>query len=414
MFISILAAAVSLLRSHPSVLCISLLAIANILLCNYINFRQLAKLREKMPDAARKIFSEAEFRKSAEYNEVKLVYGIFTNMMGAFKEIVVLIVVRIIHRKCFSAMDGSDALFITGYMLADLIYETPFDAFFDFVIEKRFGFNKKTLKVFAKDFCLNFVLTGLLAFPVSKLTFWIAHRYSSFYVHIWIFLSLLQVFMVIVYPSVIAPLYNKFIPLENDSLRTRIEELAKKAGFSVGKILVMDGSKRSGHSNAYFTGFGKTKKIVFYDTILKHLNDDEILAVLCHELGHWVHSHVLYLIAAGMAQLFVYLYTFNYFIGSSSKDPISVKFIEFNTLFSCTIVPMKLLKNLLSRTFERQADRFSVRHGFGRDLQCALVKLHSENKSAPVVDAFYSAVHYSHPHTMERIEIIEKELKKVQ
>lgn len=371
-------------------------------------------MKEGMPEAAKKIFSDSEFKKSVEYNRAKLLYSIITSAVGTFKEVLTLNIIRVIYLRWFSTAKGSDALLITAFMLFDLVYEIPFDAFFDFVIERRFGFNNKTFKVFVHDFCLNFILTGALTFPVSKLVFYIALKYSSFYLYVWVLLSLFQIFMVIIYPSVIAPLYNKFSPLENDVLKSRIEELAKEVGFTIGKISVMDGSKRSGHSNAYFTGLGRVKKIVFYDTILKQLNYNEVLAVLCHELGHWAHSHIISLIAAGLAQLLVYLYMFNLFISKSPDDPISIKLIEFNTLFSCVAIPIKLFKNLLVRAFERQADRFSVRHGFGRDLQSALVKLHSENKSAPVVDPLYSAIHYSHPHTLERLEIIEDELKKSQ
>lgn len=393
---------------------IIVLTLLNSLFSCYLNARQYFKLNEAMPEAAKKIFSQTGFSESVKYNQAKLLFGGIVGIISTFKDIAIYKYLKAMYFACFAKIKGTDATFMTFLIVTDMVFDIPFSLFKDFVIERVFGFNNKTLLVFIKDFFTTLLLSCVFAFPVFKLIFYIVFKWANFYLYAWIAVAIIQIFMVIFYPTFISPLYNKFSPLTNETLKNKIEDLAKKVGFTIDQISVMDGSKRSGHSNAYFTGFGKAKKIVFYDTILKQLSDEEALAVLCHELGHWSCSHVLFLTAMGLGQFFVYFYVFNLFIKHSSNDPISIKLVEFNLLYSCLTIPLSLAVNLVTRRFERQADAFAVSHGFGKALQNALIKLHSENKSSPVVDGLYSAVHYCHPHTLERISVIEDELKKLE
>lgn len=385
----------------------------NFFIDNYINLRQIFVLKTRSPKTASLILSEDKFHEAAFYNITKIIYVMLTSIFELLQTFATIKYSANVYEAFFAAKPFPSALFSTSFVLFSKIINVPFELFFDFVIERKFGYNKKTIGVFFKDLALNLVLLSVFGCPLFIICFHIIQKYSNFYIIAWLVLALFQIFIVLIYPTFIAPLYNKFTQLENEDLKSKIQYLAENVGFKITKIKVMDGSKRTGHSNAYFTGFGKSKQIVFYDTILQQLNDNQILAVLCHELGHWAHHHVFYLLALGLINLFVCFYLFNYFINFTVKEPICITFMKFSIIYSSLQFPLQLLINLISRVFERQADRFAVKHGYGVDLKAALVILHSENKGQPVVDSIYSAVHNSHPHTLERIETIDYEMDKL-
>lgn len=389
-----------------------LIPIANNLLENYINTRQLTKLSQEVPEITKKLVGETKFEKAIAYNKEKLIFNIFTSLFTSAEEVLILFFMASLYHSKFAGIVFSDAIFSTFLSLLSLIANVPFGLFYDFWIEKKYGFNKKTLGIFFYDLFISVVLIILIQLPVLIAIFYIIKRFSRFYFYVWLLIATVQIVLVLIYPSVIAPLFNKFTPLEEGPLKTKIEELATKVGFSVQKISVMDGSKRSGHSNAYFIGFGKVKSIVLYDTLLEHLNEEEILAVLGHELGHCFYHHVYLGVALMLSNLLAFLYLFNVFFSSSDTEPICIKFYKFNTSVSLVNTPLKMGINLIKRIWERQADRFAVDLGFGDQLKSALVKLHLKNECVPVIDWLYSAIHFDHPHTTERIETIEAEMKK--
>mmetsp|Transcript_123531 Transcript_123531/g.357197 ORF Transcript_123531/g.357197 Transcript_123531/m.357197 type:complete len:237 (+) Transcript_123531:3-713(+) len=224
-------------------------------------------------------------------------------------------------------------------------------------------------------------------------------------------------------PNVIQPIFNKFETLKDEELRGKIESLASEVSFPLTKLFQIDGSKRSSHSNAYFFGFWKYKRIVLYDTLL-HLKHDDILAILCHELGHWKFGHTTYNLVISSVHIFVlfYLYGMVMYSGSFSKDmvrqfgygdsdAVMVSLMVFMMLYSPTEQTITLLMTLLSRTFEFQADRFAATMGRGEALCSGLFQIHEENKGDLNPDSWYSWYHFSHPPLVERLRALKAPAK---
>eukprot|EP00340_Litonotus_pictus_P012254 CAMPEP_0170536670 /NCGR_PEP_ID=MMETSP0209-20121228/102275_1 /TAXON_ID=665100 ORGANISM="Litonotus pictus, Strain P1" /NCGR_SAMPLE_ID=MMETSP0209 /ASSEMBLY_ACC=CAM_ASM_000301 /LENGTH=224 /DNA_ID=CAMNT_0010838055 /DNA_START=876 /DNA_END=1547 /DNA_ORIENTATION=+ len=221
-------------------------------------------------------------------------------------------------------------------------------------------------------------------------------------------------FIITIYPHVIAPLFNKFTELEDCPLKEKIQVLASKVEFPLTKLFKIDGSKRSAHSNAYFFGLGKNKRIVLFDTLLEHLEDEEILAVLCHELGHWQKSHIWKNMLNIFLQIFVLFYVYGFFVtnddlflsfGFEDKS-IIVGITLFMRLYSPVSYVLQLLTFRLSRRYEYQADEYAVDFGYGKLLCSGLVKMFKENSGDLDPDELYAACHYTHPTFVERLNYI--------
>lgn len=393
---------------------ISAILIANTLVAGYIDLRQYLKLGAPMPAIAKQLCTEEEYKKSVAYNRTKRIFSIISNTLSVLRDILIFYMLPIIFKRYLSKYSNANTLMLVFNFLLTMIVELPFSFVYDFVIEAMYGFNKKTVFTFISDAIKTSILTVIISYPLSSIALRIINRYTNFYLYLWVFFCTFQFGFMVLFPTVIAPLYNKFVLMENGELKTKIEELAKKVGFSASQILIMDGSKRSGHSNAYFTGFGKAKKIVFYDTILNQLPQNEVLAVLCHELGHWACSHTYLLMSMAFVNTFILLFSMNYFIVHESSDvPLSLRIIEFTYFSNCLMLPLNLLQNFIVRCFERQADRFAVKMGYGDDLHAALIKINNENKGTLVNDPIYSTLNYSHPPLLKRLDLIEKESKKI-
>lgn len=394
-----------------SFLILSTIVILNTIFLVYVNLRQYKKLGEKMPKTVSKLYNEESWLKSTNYNKDKLLFYTFCEIAESIKEIAFLYYVEYFYSLFGGISKNPKTTFILFYFFANQIFKIPFNAFFDFYIENKHGFNKKTVKLFIYDFFIGIFLTFLIGSPVLYVFFYIVEKYLNFEIYLGSFVAFFQLFMLWIYPIVISPLYNKFVPLESSTLKKAVEDLALKVGFKLDKIQVMDGSRRSGHSNAYFTGFGKHKRIVFYNTILNQLEEDEIVAVLAHELGHWHCSHLFKQIGLSFVQIFGFVYLFKTFLPKEHK--IAIYFLKFLVGSSAIQVPVVLFVNLITRKFEREADRFAVKYGFGEKLKDALIKLQKENLGAPIVDFLYSAISYQHPHIYERLDLIDQELKKI-
>ena len=307
-------------------------------------------------------------------------------------------------------------LFFGGYFLISFIIGIPFSLFFNFKIEKKYEFNKMTLKIWIldsiKEIAISFILGSILLLP---LTFFL-YTFSSFwYILIWAFILIFSLFIQVIYPTVIAPLFNKFEPLKNEELKVKIENLLKECGFESSGLFEMDASKRSTHGNAYFTGFGKTKRIVLFDTLLKNHTDDEILSILAHELGHFKHKHILKgmffsaifsLIGLFVANVFIdskMLYeTFGFnenikiiglFLLSILFSPVSFFFTPFGAFFS--------------RKNEFQADKCAKdKIGTPEPLISGLKKLNVDNLSNIYPHPIYAWFYYSHPPLLDRIKAL--------
>ncbi|CAM9212474.1 unnamed protein product [Discosporangium mesarthrocarpum] len=332
--------------------------------------------------------------------------------------------------------NGGDIPTSLVFMFLRIIIETivglPFSMYSTFVVEGKHGFNKQTLGVFFADkvggpdnvhgatFIKGIILSVLIGAPALAMALHIVEWGGRFfYVYLWVFMLCLTLVMLTVYPVLIMPLFNKYTPLEEGELKTAIEDLAAKVKFPLTKLFVVDGSKRSGHSNAYFYGFFKNKRIVLFDTLIKQATKEEIVAILGHELGHWKMSHTIQGLV--ISQIYMLISFSAFALASELGEPLRLSFgysvpASFVTLylfFAVMWAPvdhvLSVAMNVLSRKNEFEADAYAVGHGFSRELQTGLVKLQLENLGNMNPDPWYSAFHYSHPPLVERLQAITSE-----
>ena len=394
---------------------------------NELNLRYVrARWAErKIPDFFQGKIDPADYEKSVEYTLAK---GRFQRWAEIYDGVVTLLVLfsgALPFLDKFSAQlagtffpigQGRGIIFCAGVALIFSVAGLPTDLYATFGLEARFGFNKMTPKLYIAD-KLKALLIGLaIGAPFLFVVLWLMEVMGR---HWWIwaflFISGFQLLMIIVYPTLIAPLFNKFEPLREGELRDRILSLADQIGFKTSGIYSMDGSKRSAHSNAYFTGIGKAKRIVLFDTLIDQMTIEEGLAVLAHEMGHYKMKHIRRMLVVQTVFLFGGLYLLSLLV---NYQPFFAAFGFDHTsnhaalvLFSLLAGPFTFylgpLMNLLSRKHEYEADRFAtITLHNGRPMEEALVNLTIKNLSNLTPHPWYSAYHYSHPTPAERIAAI--------
>ncbi len=297
------------------------------------------------------------------------------------------------------------------------LVEMPLDAWNTFRIEQRFGFNRMTWKLYLFDAAKGALVGAAIGLPLAALVLWIMGAAGSWWwLWAWIAWTGFQLLMLLLYPTVIAPLFNKFSPLPDASLAERVSALMTRCGFRAKGLFVMDGSKRSAHSNAYFTGLGSAKRVVFFDTLLKRLSPDEVEAVLAHELGHFKLKHVpkrMFMMFAGSLAalaLLGWLAQQQWFytglgvmpnIGGVPNDALALLLLMFALpAFAFLVTPFAAA---LSRKHEFEADAYASAQANGQDLANALVKLHEDNAGTLTPDPLYARYYYSHPPAAERL-----------
>lgn len=296
------------------------------------------------------------------------------------------------------------------------IIDLPFDYYKQFVLEEKFGFNKMTPGLFFADRIKGLLLGAAIGLPLIWVILTLMEKSGGlWWLYAWIVWSGFQLLMLVLYPTVIAPLFNKFTPLDDDSLRARIERLMQRVGFASKGLFVMDGSKRSAHGNAYFSGFGSAKRIVFFDTLLSRLAPQEIEAVLAHELGHFKLKHivkrivVMFAVSLGFLALLGYLKTQTWFYTGLGVDPMlgasndAMALILFMLALPVFTFLLSPLTSISSRKHEFEADAFAAKHSNAQDLVSALVKLYEDNASTLTPDPLHSAFYDSHPPATARI-----------
>ena len=305
-----------------------------------------------------------------------------------------------------------DLVFVGLLALASSLIDLPFMLYRTFVIEERFGFNKMTLGMFLGDQLKHALVGAAIGAPVVAAVLWIMDSLGSgWWFYAWAFWLAFSLAMMLLYPTFIAPLFNKFEPMPEGELRSRIENLLARCGFRADGLFVMDGSRRSAHGNAYFTGFGKGKRIVFFDTLLNRLGGDEIEAVLAHELGHYKHHHIwkrVAWIAGGSLAFFAllgWLIDQSWFyqqlgLNSQGKVLALTLFALVAPVFS---FPLSPLMSLMSRKHEFEADAYAAAHTQSGWLVSALVKLYRDNASTLTPDPLYSSFYDSHPPAALRV-----------
>jgi len=396
--------------------------LTSVLALLWLNFRQDKSIKasfNEVPEDFKETITLEDHQKAGQYTQAKLLANHFEII---FSTIVLLI------WTLGGAMNWLDffwqerisdpillgTVFILSIMFIASFIDLPFSIYRNFILEERFGFNRMTIKTFTGDLIKELILTLALGMPLIYAILYLMNMSAIgdyWWIYVWAILSLFTITMMWIYPSFIAPIFNKFKPLENNSLRNRIDNLLDRTGFGSDGIFIMDGSKRSSHGNAYFTGIGRNKRIVFFDTLLKGMEEKEIEAILAHELGHFHHKHVRQRIISSFIFSLISLALLGYLIkqgwffnGLGISEPSAhtalVLFSLTLPVFSFFITPVS---NLISRKHEFQADAFAASHTDANDLISSLTKLYRENSSTLSPDRYYSAFHDSHPSAILRI-----------
>ncbi|MDP3843591.1 MAG: M48 family metallopeptidase [Oxalobacteraceae bacterium] len=385
------------------------------------HIRHILMHRSAVPsEFAGKISLEAH-QKAADYTIAKTKLG------------VVLLLVHAAVLICFTLLGGlqwlSSAVFnltgvgmdyqiglILAFALISSLLDLPFDYYKQFVLEQRFGFNKMSVRLFFADMLKNTLIGAVIGLPLLWVVLTLMEKSGSlWWLYTWLVWSGFQLLMLVLYPTVIAPLFNKFTPLTDQALVQRIDGLMQRVGFAAKGLFVMDGSKRSAHGNAYFSGFGAAKRIVFFDTLLSRLSPEEIEAVLAHELGHFKLKHivkritVMFLVSLGFLALLGYLKAQTWFYTGLGVDPMllagtdAMALILFMLVLPVFTFLLSPLSSITSRKHEFEADAFAAKHTRSQDLVAALVKLYEDNASTLTPDPLYSTFYDSHPPASVRI-----------
>jgi len=306
-------------------------------------------------------------------------------------------------------------LVLVGALMTAL--ELPFGLYRTFVIETRFGFNKMTRALYFADFAKSIALALAFGLPLGAIVLWLMGRAGEYWwLYAWLTWLAFNVFMVAVYPTWIAPLFNRFSPVQDPELKERVERLMARCGFKVKGLMVMDGSRRSTHGNAYFTGFGTSKRIVFFDTLLQRLNPGEVESVLAHELGHFKLRHVVkrmaWLAAASLGLLWLLGWIMLqpwFYQGLNVHAPSSaMALVLFSIVLPQFTILLQPVGALLSRRHEFQADRYAAENASARDLVSALIKLYRDNAATLTPDPLHSMFYDSHPPAVARIARLQK------
>jgi len=377
----------------------------------------IALHRDAVPEAFREKIQLNEHQKAADYTTTKTRFA----MLGGLFDALLLLIFTLgggiqyfanLGNRWFDSPISEGMATIVTVMLLSSLLEVPFSLYRTFVIEARFGFNKMTLSLYLKDTLKGMLLGTALGLPLLFGVLWLMERMGEYWwLYVWLVWMAFNLLILFIYPTYIAPLFNKFSPMQDEAMKSRIEALLNKCGFATSGLFVMDGSKRSAHGNAYFTGFGKTKRIVFFDTLLERLSGSEIEAVLAHELGHFKHRHVVKRIATTFAMSLGFLWLLGVLmqtswfyegLGVSAKSTATALLLFFMIMpvFSFLLHP---LMSAFSRKHEFEADAYAAKQTASGDLINALVKLYQDNASTLTPDPLYSRFYDSHPPAALRI-----------
>jgi STE24 endopeptidase len=408
------------------ILCLYITKEAFEYLAEYLNLSHMIKSGTSVPPEFQGKADEAFMKRMQEYEGEKTRFSFISSLFGNIVTIAFIFGGILNNYNSWIASLNLPFLISgwTFFMLLSLVSELlsiPFSLYTTFRIENKYGFNTMTPGLWISDFMKSLVISLIILTLAIFAGLWLV-QWSPFFWWFWVwgFFLLLSIMLMYLSPSVIEPLFNKFTPIEDESLRARIIQIAEKAGIHVSRILRVDASKRSRHTNAYFTGIGKTKRIVLYDTLLEGMNHDEIISVLAHEIGHWKKRHLLKTMALLQPFTLIAFYLAHRFVQSDFL--LSLFRIEQDTLFAKAVIlaflagivtlPLKPLMNTLLRTHEREADRVSFAlTGNAEGMVSAFVKLSKENLSNLYPHPLYVGLYYSHPPILERIRMI-REMKR--
>jgi STE24 endopeptidase len=387
----------------------------------WLNIRQVAHVRAHrgaVPAEFAASIDLAAHQKAADYTVAKSRYGRIDLVLGVAWLLLLTLGggLQLLHTQLAQWIDPASlwhgialfgALSVLGF-----IWELPGSLYVTFVLEEKFGFNKTTLATFVTDLLKSTLISVLIGVPLLWLVLWLMRSVgSSWWLWTWGVLMAFNLAAMVIYPIFIAPLFNKFEPLKDEALATRINALLTRCGFKSKGLFVMDGSKRSAHGNAYFTGFGAAKRIVFFDTLLASLTPEEVEAVLAHELGHFKHRHIWQRVIVFALISLVLLATLGWLsqqaafyngLGVQAQSE-ALALILFSLALPVVTLPLTPLMSFWSRKHEFEADAYAVANAQAGDLVTALAKLYRDNASTLTPDPLHSLFYDSHPPAAIRI-----------
>ncbi|MGJ3234820.1 M48 family metallopeptidase [Marivirga sp.] len=401
---------------------IILVVVLDYALNTIVDLLNYKKANSKLPSDLKDIFDEEKYQKAIQYQRVNTKFGLWSG----FSSLVIMLLVLVFGifgdldlyvRQYFdSVITQTLAFFGIIYILND-IWNIPWQWYSTFKIEEKFGFNKMTPALFWKDKLKSYLLTVIIGgILLSVLVFLITWIGQSFWWIFWIVITLFMIGANFFYTSWILPLFNKLIPLEEGSLREKIMAYGKSVEFPIENIYVMDGSKRSSKANAFFSGFGKRKKIVLFDTLLDKHTEEELVAILAHEVGHNKKKHTVSGMISGVLQSGAMLLIMSFMIFNpelsralgAEQLSFPVNFIAFGIIYTPVSLILSLFSNFISRKHEYQADEFATITYSGDALQNALKKLSVDSLSNLKPHKLYVFFHYSHPPLLQRLKAIDK------
>ncbi len=391
----------------------------------FLNLRHLKRYGMNIPQVFEGYIDETTLKKIHTYTLEKSYFSLITSL---FKNALLLIflfggLLSLYNSWIFSlklSFIPSGIVFFLLLSCVNTFISIPFSLYDAFKIENKHGFNTTTLKLWITDLVKSLLLTTILAGIVLSIGLLLVQSSPHFWwVWIWGFFLIFSLFITYISPYVIEPLFNKFTPIEEEGLIDKIREMMQKIGIRVSRVFKMDASKRSRHTNAYFTGLGKVKRIILYDTLLEKMDRDEVLAVLCHEAGHWKKKHVLKLfIISEIVSLIAIYIAFRILKTDLLTDLFQIepetfftKLVILGFIGSIVSFPFIPLNNYISRRFEKEADHFAYELTGNKDsVTRALIKLSKDNLSNLSPHPLYAVVYYSHPPVVQRIERIKGEI----
>jgi STE24 endopeptidase len=390
---------------------------------SFLNVRHVLANRDQIPSAVKETVSPETYRKSIEYTLAKSRLDHLEAIIGAILTLFFLFSGYLPWlQKIFSHAPGNElfqnVLLIFAFMIVSGLLALPLELYSTFRLEARFGFNKMTVSTFIIDQIKSLALMLILGIPfLYFLLFFMTQSGPWWWLWSALFVIGFQCLMIWIYPVFIAPLFNKFTPLQEGELKTDLEKLARECQFAAQGIFVMDGSKRSAHSNAYFTGFGKARRIVLFDTLIQQLNSSELVAVLAHEIGHFKKKHIIKMFVLSTFLTVLGFYVLSLIIDwkplydafGIHQPSISVRLIVISLISGAFTFWLSPLFHSLSRKHEYEADAYaSAQTGNAEFLVGALFKLSEKNLSNLTPHPAFSWYHYSHPTLLERLAALRK------
>ncbi len=387
---------------------------------DYLNARHF---NDPVPEELHDIYDETEYKRSQDYKKTNYNFSLLTSFFSLALTLGVFLldgfeyVDTIARRIAVTVGTESEMVAALSFfgiiMLASDVLTTPFSYYSTFVIEEKFGFNTTTKKTFFLDKIKGWLLMIVIGGGILALIIWF-YQFAgkNFWWYAWGLITIFTLFMNMFYSSLIVPLFNKQSPMEEGALRSAIKEYAAREGFNLDKIFVIDGSKRSTKANAYFSGFGHQKRVVLYDTLIDDLEEDEIVAVLAHEIGHYKRRHIIFNILASIVLTGVTLFILSLFINvpelslaiGVAQPSFHAGLIAFGILYSPVSSVTDLIMNYFSRKFEYQADAFAKTTFSADPLVSSLKKLSKNSLSNLTPHPAYVFTHYSHPTLLQRIK----------